>query len=36
LRLHWQQNGAAASYLEITERKLVENASSQRVLPPGF
>jgi len=36
LRLHWQQNGAAASYLEITERKLVENASGQHVLPPGF
>ena len=36
LRLRWQQNGAAASYLEITERKLVENASGQHVLPPGF
>jgi len=36
LRLHGQQNGAAASYLEITERKLVENASGQNVLPPGF
>lgn len=36
LRLRWQQNGAAASYLEITERKLVENASGQNVLPPGF
>jgi O-antigen ligase len=36
LRLHGQQNGAAASYLEITERKLVENASGQNVLPAGF
>ena len=36
LRLHWQQNGAAASYLEITERKLVENASGRNVLPAGF
>ena len=25
-----------ATQVEITERKLVENASSQRVLPPGF
>ncbi|MGB8369859.1 MAG: O-antigen ligase family protein [Limisphaerales bacterium] len=36
LRLHWQQNGPAASYLEITERKLVEKASGQNVLPAGF
>ena len=36
LRLHWQQNGAAASYLEIVEGKLVENASGQNALPAGF
>ncbi|MFZ0827290.1 MAG: O-antigen ligase family protein [Verrucomicrobiia bacterium] len=36
LRLHWQENGAAASYLEITERKLVENASGQSLLPAVF
>jgi tetratricopeptide (TPR) repeat protein len=36
LRLHWQQNGPAASYLEITERKLIEKASGQNVLPAGF
>jgi O-antigen ligase len=37
LRLYGQQqNGAAASYLEITERKLIENASGQNVLPAGF
>ena len=33
LRLHWQENGAAASYLEITEHKLLENASGQSLLP---
>jgi O-antigen ligase len=33
LRLHWLENGAAASYLEITEAKLVENASGQSHLP---
>ena len=36
LRLHWQGNDAAASYLEIAERKLVENASGQSVLPAGL
>jgi O-antigen ligase len=36
LRLHWQQNGAAASYLEIIERKLAENASGQGLLPAVF
>ncbi len=37
LRLCWQQqNGAAASYLGIAERKLIENASGQNVLPAGF
>jgi O-antigen ligase len=36
LRLQWVDNGAAASYLEITERKLIENASGQGLLPAGF
>jgi tetratricopeptide (TPR) repeat protein len=36
LRLHWQQNGAAASYLDITERKLIENASGQSLFPVVF
>jgi tetratricopeptide (TPR) repeat protein len=36
LRLHWQENGAAASYLEITERKLIENASGQGHFPAVF
>jgi tetratricopeptide (TPR) repeat protein len=36
LRFPGQGNTIAASYLEIVERKLVENASGQRVLPPGF
>jgi tetratricopeptide (TPR) repeat protein len=36
LRLHWQQNEAATSYLEITERKLAEGASGQSVLPAVF
>ena len=36
LRLHWQENGAAASYLEITESKLLEKASGQGLLPAVF
>ena len=36
LRLHWAENGAAASYLEITESKLVEKASGQGLLPAIF
>ena len=36
LRLHWQENVTASSYLNIAERKLVENASSQSPLPAGF
>jgi O-antigen ligase len=33
LRLYTPQNGVAASYLEISERKLAENASGQAFLP---
>ena len=36
LRLHWQDNEAAASYLEITESKLAEQASGQSLLPAIF
>ena len=36
LRLEWQGNDIARSYLDIVERKLVENASGQGVLPAGF
>jgi O-antigen ligase len=36
LRLCGLENGAASSYLEITERKLVENASGQGLLPRFF
>jgi O-antigen ligase len=36
LRLYWQDNTIGRSYLEIAERKLVENASSQSPLPTGF
>ena len=36
LRLQWRDNGAAASYLEIAESKLIENASGQGLLPSGF
>jgi O-antigen ligase len=36
LRLHFQQNEAAASYLEITGRKLAEGASGQPLLPAIF
>ena len=36
MRLHWQKNGIADSYLEIAERKLVEQASGQSALPKGF
>jgi O-antigen ligase len=36
LRLEWHGNDIARSYLDIVERKLVENASGQSVLPAGF
>ena len=36
LRLHWQENGAAASYLEIAESKLRETASGKGLLPAVF
>jgi tetratricopeptide (TPR) repeat protein len=36
LRLHWQENVTASSYLNIAERKLVESASGQSPLPAGF
>ncbi|MGA2685712.1 MAG: O-antigen ligase family protein [Verrucomicrobiota bacterium] len=36
LRLYWQDNVIGRSYLEIAERKLVENASAQSPLPTGF
>jgi O-antigen ligase len=36
LRLESHGNGIAHSYLDIVERKLVENASSQGILPAGF
>ena len=36
LRLYWQDNVIGRSYLEIAERKLVENASAQSPLPIGF
>jgi tetratricopeptide (TPR) repeat protein len=36
LRLHWQGNATASSYLSIAERKLVESASGQSSLPAGF
>ncbi len=36
LRLEWQGNDIAHAYLDIVERKLVENASGQGVLPTGF
>jgi tetratricopeptide (TPR) repeat protein len=36
LRLHWQENVIGRSYLEIAERKLVDNASVQSPLPAGF
>jgi len=36
MRLHWQENEIGRSYLEIVERKLVENASGQSPLPAGF
>ncbi len=36
LRLHWADNEAAASYLEITESKLAEKASGQALLPAVF
>jgi tetratricopeptide (TPR) repeat protein len=36
MRLHWQDNVIGRSYLEICERKLVENASGQNLLPAGF
>jgi O-antigen ligase len=36
LHLHWQENVIGRSYLEIAERKLVDNASVQSPLPAGF
>jgi hypothetical protein len=36
MRLWWQQNVIGRSYLEISERKLVEDASGQSPLPAGF
>jgi O-antigen ligase len=33
LRLHWSKDAAAASYLEITEGKLLEEASGQGLIP---
>jgi O-antigen ligase len=36
MRLNWQDNVVGRSYLEICERKLVENASGQNLLPAGF
>jgi O-antigen ligase len=36
LRLESHGNGIARSYLDIAERKLVENASGQGILPAGF
>jgi O-antigen ligase len=36
MRLEWHGNDIARSYLDIVERKLVENASGQGVLPAGF
>jgi tetratricopeptide (TPR) repeat protein len=36
LRLHWSGNGAASSYLEIAESKLLEKASGRSLLPAIF
>jgi O-antigen ligase len=36
LRLEWRGNDMARFYLDTVERKLVENASGQNVLPAGF
>jgi O-antigen ligase len=36
MRLHWQDNVIGGSYLEISNRKLVEDASGQGLLPAGF
>lgn len=36
MRLHWQDNVIARSYWEICQRELVQNASAQSPLPPGF
>jgi O-antigen ligase len=36
LRLEWHGNTMARFYLDTVERKLVENASGQNVLPAGF
>ena len=36
LRLQPLENEIAKSYLELTERKLVENASGKNSLPPSF
>jgi hypothetical protein len=36
MRLQWQENMIGRSYLEITERQLIGNASRQSPSPAGF
>ena len=36
LRLQWQDNQIANSYLDLAEQKLRDNASGKNILPPGF
>jgi O-antigen ligase len=36
VRLDWNHNDLAQSYLEIAQNKLIQNASGQPQLPPGF
>jgi Flp pilus assembly protein TadD len=36
LRLHWDDNTIAKTYLDLAERKLIENAAGENNLPPGF
>jgi tetratricopeptide (TPR) repeat protein len=36
LYLEWNENVIGHSYLDLVEQKLVENASGQSLLPPGF
>ena len=36
LRLQWNENPTASSYLNLVEQKLRDNASGKNVLPAGF
>jgi Flp pilus assembly protein TadD len=36
LKLQWENNQIARSYLDLVEQKLRDNAAGKNILPPGF